>query len=280
MISDNPAEEFLHKSTMWRCKHRRLLNCAHFSFHSRLVAQEDPLELVTRVLRLALDGDATRAFLEAAASLKDTATNHLAEDKKLAFFLNLYHVMISHAFLVLGPPNWGLVWINYFNNVAYQVGDDIFSLTELEHCIIRSKMAAPSQFLSRFAIPKSNYGRTALTKNDFRINFALNCGSLSNPERIIIFNENDLDDQLNSASRLYLQSVTAIPKNRDLIVQLPRICQWYRDDFGDSDDELLRTIREFLPDSVRPATKTTSGELLVRFLPYHFECRQFVSSQE
>lgn len=277
MILDNPAEEFLHKSTMWRCKNRRVLNCARFSFHSRLVAKEDPLELVTRALRLALDGNATRAFLEVAASLKDTVTDNLSEDKKLAFFLNLYHVMISHAFLVLGPPNWSLVWINYFNNVAYQAGDDIFSLTELEHCIIRAKMSAPSQFLSRFAIPKSNYSRMALATKDCRINFALNCGSLSNPESIFIYSEKNLDDQLSSASRLYLQSVTATPKNKDLIIQLPRICQWYRDDFGDSDDELLRSIRDFLPDSVRQATKTTSAELIVRFSPYQFECRQFVS---
>jgi hypothetical protein len=280
MISDNPAEEFMHKSTMWRCKHRRLLNCARFSFHSRLDAKEDPVELVARVLRLALAGDATRPFLEAAALLKDTTTNNLTEEKKLAFFLNLYHVMISHAFLVLGPPNWGLVWINYFNNVAYQVGDDIFSLTELEHCIIRANMAVPSQFLSRFAIPKSDYGRLALKVKDWRINFALNCGSLSNPESIILFNDKDLDGQLNAACRLYLECVTAARKSRDLVVQMPRICQWYRDDFGESDEDLLKRIRKFLPDGVRQAIKTTSAELLVRFLPYQFECRPFASYQD
>ncbi|GAX11977.1 hypothetical protein FisN_8Lh072 [Fistulifera solaris] len=280
MISDNPAEEFMHKSTMWRCKHRRLLNCARFSFHQRLDAKEDPVELVARVLRLALAGDATRPFLEAAALLKDTTTNHLTEEKKLAFFLNLYHVMISHAFLVLGPPNWGLVWINYFNNVAYQVGDDVFSLTELEHCIIRANMAAPSQFLSRFAIPKSDYGRLALKVKDWRINFALNCGSLSNPESIILFNDKNLDGQLDAACRLYLECVTAARTSRDLVVQLPRICQWYRDDFGDTDEDILKRIRKFLPDGVRQAIKTTSAELLVRFLPYQFECRPFVSYQD
>ncbi|GAX14092.1 hypothetical protein FisN_8Hh072 [Fistulifera solaris] len=280
MISDNPAEEFMHKSTMWRCKHRRLLNCARFSFHNRLDVNEDPVELVARVLRLALAGDSTRTFLEAAALLKDTTTNNLTEERKLVFFLNLYHVMISHAFLVLGPPNWGLVWINYFNNVAYQVGDDIFSLTELEHCIIRAKMSAPSQFLSRFAIPKSDYGRLALNVKDWRINFALNCGSLSNPESIIIFNEKDLDSQLDAASRLYLECVTAARKSKDLVIHLPRICQWYRDDFGESDEDLLKRIRECLPESVRQASKTTPVELLVRFLPYQFECRPFVSYQD
>jgi hypothetical protein len=143
-----------------------------------------------------------------------------------------------------------LKWISYFSNIAYQVSDDIFSLTELEHCIIRAKMSYPSQFLSRFVIPKSPY-QIAMTKADFRINFALNCGSLSNPPTILIYRVDQLDRQLDAASKLYLQRVTGIRRSaRDIFIQLPKLCQWYSSDFG-SHEEMITKIVPHLQPGVR-----------------------------
>ena len=291
---NNPAEEFLHKSTMWSCKNRRLLNCAKFSLHSRKVGKKDSLELVESALRLALnvmsdsspaqaDPAMPRDFLCAAALLKDADVQSLSEDRKVVFFLNLYHLMILHAYLVLGPPDSSLKWITYFNNIAYQVSDDIFSLAELEHCIIRARMSYPSQFLSRFVIPKSLY-RFALTRADFRFNFALNCGSRSNPESIFIYNKTDLQDQLDSISRLYLLKSSSIVQKsaREVIVTLPRICQWFRNDFGESEDAILRGLEAFLPNKAQRILAACWLSLErrfdmkcvhLRYLPYQFDCR-------
>ena len=49
----------------------------------------------------------------------------------------LYHLLIQHAYLVLGPPASTLHWLSYYSVIAYQTADDVFSLVELEHCIIR-----------------------------------------------------------------------------------------------------------------------------------------------
>lgn len=291
---DNAADEFLHKSSIWHCKNRRILNCGKFYFRQEAAAtatNTNPLALAEVALKKAVtmstegleNSEQRRAFLDSAAELKLASVHGLDEDSRLAFFLNVYHIMISHAFLVLGAPNSSLQWISYFNNVAYQIGDDIFSLTELEHCIIRAQMSYPTQFLSRFVIPKKSTYRMELKRADFRINFALNCGSLSNPSKIIIYKADRLQEQLNAASCLYLKLVTYRRHGSgDLELKLPKICQWFADDFGTSREDLLASIEPFLPDDVRRQLtgcklprerRFDMSSCTIRYHAYNFECR-------
>jgi hypothetical protein len=284
---ENPAEVFLHKSSTWECRHRRILNCGKFSFRHR-DPPEDPLALVEHTLSQALepvdgsDESAKHEFLLSTADLKRADILTLSEDAKLTFFLNLYHTMIMHAYLVLGPPDWGLKWLSYFNNIAYEVNDDVVSLTELEHCIVRNKMSNPCQFLSRFAIPRSRYAM-ALQLMDYRITFSLNCGSLSNPAHVLIYRVDTLHEQLDTASRMYLDSVVIQQKGpKELVLQLPRMCQWFFDDFGGSDELLLAKIEPFLKPEYRQMLACCwshrdrmfdTSTITIKYLPYSFECR-------
>jgi hypothetical protein len=283
---DDPSEEFLHKSSMWDCKQRRILNCRQFSFHKQ---QVDALALGKEALSRALAREdsnvaALGEFLDCAAKLKNVNANKLNDNERLAFFLNLYHTLLIHAFLVLGPPDNGFKWISYFNTISYQCSDDIFSLAELEHCIIRAAMSYPTQFISRFVIPKSKYS-FGLAKPDYRINFALNCGSVSNPAAVPIFDADDMDQQLEVVSRFFLDQQVTIKQRsaREIVIYLPRVCQWFSGDFGGgSNDDILRRIEHYLSEDKRRLLATcwiergkrvNFGDLSVKFLPYSFECR-------
>ena len=154
LMVDDPIEEFLHKSSSWRCRKRRILNCRQFSFGG-LDQRLDPSALVGEALRCALspteedsEDENLRAFWDSASALKNVDVNQLNEKERMAFFLNLYHVMIMHTFLVLGTPGSTLKWIACFNTIAYQCSDDIFTLSELQHCIIRSAINYPYQIVS------------------------------------------------------------------------------------------------------------------------------------
>ena len=299
------AEDLLHKSSLWNCKNRRILNCGSFFFRTVVPTIEsyNPLTMAEQALRQATEiatsgldqctENQLQEFMKCAAMLKQAHVSGLDEASRLAFFLNVYHTMISHAYLVLGPPDSSLKWINYFNNIAYQVGDDIFSLTELEHSIIRASMSYPTQFLSRFIIPKSAYPSLALTISDCRVNFALNCGSLSNPSKIILYQPQHLSQQLDEASRIYLLNGVTYRRtgSGDLELKLPRICQWFADDFGRNRSDLLSAIEPYLSLDVqrqlngcRLATpaggKPPSGmnrfdmsSIIIRYHSYNFECR-------
>mmetsp|Transcript_372 Transcript_372/g.876 ORF Transcript_372/g.876 Transcript_372/m.876 type:complete len:430 (+) Transcript_372:1843-3132(+) len=111
---DDPAKQFLHKSTSWDCKQRRILNCQDLVFHSptHLDRANHPCDYISNVLLMALDlndmaCDGVASFLHKVSQLKAISTRQLTEDEKLAFFLNLYHVMILHAYYVLGDDPSG-----------------------------------------------------------------------------------------------------------------------------------------------------------------------------
>lgn len=284
---ENVASEFLHNSTMWRCKSKRILNCAKFHFceGNRLSNESShPLDIAMDALKKTLsaqergleDSKKRLVFLDSVARLKAVSLEYLEEDEKLVFFLNLYHVMVAHAFMVLGPPDSSLKWIKYFNNIAYQTSDDIFSLAELEHCIIRPNMTYPSQFFSKFVIPKTKFRWGLATTNDFRINFALNCGSLCIPATILCYETETMEEQLNEAARLYLESSTCRTSGSGTaVLTVPRVLQWYADDFGDDVVSRLNAIRPFLSPKIQ-AEVASARRWEFRYQPFSFECRPFL----
>jgi hypothetical protein len=65
--------------------------------------------------------------------------NYSFSDSELTcLFINLYHIMVLHSFLVAGVPSTLLKWPSFFNSCSYEAFGDIFSLSELEHCIIKA----------------------------------------------------------------------------------------------------------------------------------------------
>lgn len=64
-----------------------------------------------------------------------------SETELTCLFINLYHTMLLHSFLVAGVPSTLLKWPGFFNSCAYEAFGDIFSLSELEHCIIKAGIA-------------------------------------------------------------------------------------------------------------------------------------------
>eukprot|EP00568_Trieres_chinensis_P009467 CAMPEP_0183298092 /NCGR_PEP_ID=MMETSP0160_2-20130417/5213_1 /TAXON_ID=2839 ORGANISM="Odontella Sinensis, Strain Grunow 1884" /NCGR_SAMPLE_ID=MMETSP0160_2 /ASSEMBLY_ACC=CAM_ASM_000250 /LENGTH=255 /DNA_ID=CAMNT_0025460047 /DNA_START=677 /DNA_END=1441 /DNA_ORIENTATION=+ len=238
-------------------------------------------------------------FLDSAADLKNANVAELTESERLAFFLNLYHVMVMHAYLVLGVPDSSFKWVSYFSMIAYQCSDDIFSLAELEHCIIRAQMSSPSQFVAKFALPKSHYRfelarskRSSPTELDFRINFALNCGSMTNPRSVPIYKANILSEQLNSSMREYVSKsvkVTRNPKSGNINVTLPRVCSWYAADFSRGRPmDVFSLVFPYLPEDAKnilskaqsEGTFSQRGSLQFSFSSYDYKCRQLVLRKE
>jgi hypothetical protein len=69
---------------------------------------------------------------------------------------------------------------------SYECAGDVFSIAELEHNILRARMPRPRGALLRFVLPTSRYGVT-LEEADYRLTFALNCGSVSLPPSAPVF---------------------------------------------------------------------------------------------
>ena len=130
------SELFLHKSSRWRCRRRRVLNCRRLAFPpppppnatsataataataaastaaaaaataaAAAAPPSHPCDIVARALRLSfsahseLDARSLATFLDAAAEVKRCNLRRLSERDRLTFFLNAYHLMVSPAYL-------------------------------------------------------------------------------------------------------------------------------------------------------------------------------------
>ena len=308
-----PRKEFLQKSSMWNCDQRLIMNGRQLLFRTPLPAEQlDPLEVVENALNHAFDeeiehnDEKLQLFLDSVSKLKNVNANNLKEERRVAFFLNLYHVMIRHSALILQATDSQSSLIKIFSCLAYQCSDDIFSIGELEHCIIRAQMTrlapsvcstnpkAPPPINSRllkatsplqnipsetfnFPTPSSNYC-FALQKADFRICFALNCGSRSNPDQIPIYAAEMLNNQLDGACKSYLNSKVAInQRNKHHVCILPRVCQWYANDFGETNYAILKTLEPYLGLEERKMLHSADFEkfpIIIKHLPFSFECHK------
>ncbi len=165
-----------------------------------------------------------------------------SREARLAYFINLYNA--ATVLLILDhyplesirdiPRPWG--------KKRVRVGDQRYSLGEIEHGVLR-KMGEP------------------------RIHFAINCASFSCPRLLPqAYREKDLDTQLEAVTREFIND----PSRNDLSgekAQLSRIFKWYRKDFTKGDTSMLNYINRYLPDPLPADTP-------VSFLPYNWSLNE------
>jgi len=180
-------------------------------------------------------------FLNNASRLRTLPLQNLDFSGKESFciFVNLYHCLLQHALLLSshGPPTKKSIE-DFMRTNCYEIGGDVFSLAELEICVIRGKMSkAVHPRLPFVQAPRKSCAHLAyaLGTVEPRINFVLNSpGVTSNSLKIPILTPSELDGQLSSCSAIYLREYVSVDMVKK-IVTLPKICEVYRNDFGDTD---------------------------------------------
>lgn len=210
---------------------------AHFS-HDRLFKLARTLE--TEVVAIGgqavdyvrlRDSAAYTEFRTASQQLHNFDPGTLNElDQQLAFWVNLYNVLILDA-VIQFEVHASVQEINgFFWKAAYSIGGQRYSAHDIEHGILRANRPHP-------AIPGAHFGPRdprqahSLAQLDPRIHFALNCASKSCPP-ISIYASDAIEDQLNLAAQSFINHggvEVDIDKGE---IRLSKIFQWYASDFG------------------------------------------------
>ena len=154
--------------------------------------------------------------------LKDLADNYLDDQwsrkSKLAYWINAYNAftikLILNNFPVKkitdldnGDP-WKVKWI--------KLGNDTYSLNNIEHDIIRPKFNEP------------------------RIHFAVNCAAQSCPPlQNRAYTEDNIETLLNKATETFINN-KKYNKVSKSTAQLSKIFEWYAEDFGDLKEYINR----------------------------------------
>ena len=160
-------------------------------------------------------------------SLLDIDPREYNKKEQFAYWVNLYNAAtvaliienypvesitkIKDGILSFGP--WDREWL--------EVGDEILSLNDVEHRILRPIW------------------------QDNRIHYAVNCASLSCPNlSAVAFTSENTETQLKKLAKEYVNHPRGISVIKDRLY-ISSIYDWYKGDFGNSDQELLEHFLQY-----------------------------------
>ena len=174
--------------------------------------------------------------------LEDLEKRH----EKIAFWINLYNVLVIHAVIELGVRDSVKELVGFFKRVSYRIGGMTFTPHQIEHGILRGNLRPPHSFVRVFSDSDPRL-RHAIRPMDPRIHFALVCASSSCPP-IDVYTGENLDWELEISGRTFLNGGGVIIDREKHRVSLSRIFKWYARDFGESEADRLSFIAPYLYD--------------------------------
>ncbi len=195
-------------------------------------------------------------------------------EDKIAFWINLYNVIVIHGVIALGIRDSVKEVRNFFRGVSYRIGGWFFSPDDIEHGILRGNRRPPYSLWRRFrrGDPRLQFIVEPL---DPRIHFTLVCGSASCPF-IDVYTPENLEKELAIASRAFINSSAAVLDRSRRSISLSRIFKWYAQDFGASQAERLRFICRYLDNEQdRRFIEDHADSLQVAYQPYDWRLNQY-----
>jgi len=79
----------------------------------------------------------------------------------VCFWVNVYHALLQHALVLLGPPRSPRDWASFHSSVSYELFGNVFSLLEIRHCVLRPCVSTSTASTSATATALENHGSTA-----------------------------------------------------------------------------------------------------------------------
>ena len=154
--------------------------------------------------------------------IKDGLNN---DDAIKTFWVNMYNAWFQ---ILAGREK--MTRPKIFTKKVIVIASKSFSLDNIEHDILRKyRWKFSMGYLPKF-FPGKLIKQLAVSKIDYRIHFALNCGAKSCPP-IAFYSYDKIDQQLDLASRNFLKSETVV--NDELKeITTSKILSWFKGDFG------------------------------------------------
>ena len=102
---------------------------------------------------------------------------------------------------------------------------------------------------------------------DPRIHFALVCASSSCPP-IEVYGADSLEEDLDVSARTFLNATVQLDREKKQI-RLPKVFQWYGDDFGENETDYIRFVAQYMfRDKDRQFLEEEALNLAVDYLDY------------
>ena len=186
-----------------------------------------PLQLSEQLLyKIKLKEDSSSIIKDLEGlKIRELVTVLNTDVKKLVFWINIYN-----AYFQILRQIRQVEKSKIYTSREIQIGEEKFSLDEIEHGILRNNRYKYS--LGYFSNPftRSIVKQLKVEKLDYRIHFALNCGAKSCPP-IAFYKLDSIQDQLNLATETFLENESIIDDDNKIITTT-KLFQWFHNDFG------------------------------------------------
>ena len=147
------------------------------------------------------------------------------DERKKAFWINIYN-----AFFQILRKEKQLQKPEIFRGRHLEIAGQPFSLDDVEHGILRRFRYKYSLGYLANPFVSNLIKQLAVSKVDYRIHFALNCGAKSCPP-IAFYNSDKIEQQLELATISFLEGETQVDQDKKEI-HTTSLFQWYLGDFG------------------------------------------------
>ena len=176
--------------------------------------------------------------------LQKIPVSRLSRIQQLPYWINLYNAFTVHLILEQYPLD-SIVDIRYgffdfgpWDEKLLQIEDEEVSLNDIEHRILRPIWKDP------------------------RLHYALNCASLGCPNlQPESFHPGNVESLLNSGARDYINHPRGLRFENEDDLLLSKIYDWYADDFGDNEKELLQHLMRYANQSTKTRLESFDGDI-------------------
>lgn len=211
-------------------------------------------------------------YCEIASLLKFIKPESFSEEKRKAFFINIYNSLTVHAMIYQAQmgslPEAPIKVPGFWKIHCYNIGGLVYTLDEIEHGVLRNNKGHPASGKPEFEETDPRR-QVSLTKLDPRIHFALNCGAKSCPP-IRVYTEERIDSQLEMATKSFLsQEVEVVEKGGNKFdVIMSKLFLWYGKDFGADHRQMLQWVDAHLGEGNNTMKAAINGDIEVVFRDY------------
>ncbi|MEE9599700.1 MAG: DUF547 domain-containing protein, partial [Anaerolineales bacterium] len=161
--------------------------------------------------------------------------------------------------------------LSFFQKAAYLINGQRFSLTDIEHGVIRGNRGFPYFPGPHFSASDPRI-EVIICPVDPRIHFALNCASKSCPP-IGVYTAEEVDNQLTLASRNFIQQDLVIDFDQKTIT-ISRIFHWYRDDFSGDKGIVDFLLNHIVNPKNQHWLENNRGTVRIKYHPYDWGLNQ------
>jgi len=191
--------------------------------------------------------DKRKSNKDIGAAATTTENRGLTREERLAFFLNVYNILVIHGIIWYGWPDNEWERMNFYQACGYVIGGLVYSLNDIETGILRGNKQKAGSLGVPFTIEdvRKNY---MIPGGESKIHFVLWRGTGRYGADLMAFSPEALEAELNAGVREFLQDerkglkVVVASKLGITEIWLSKLFAYYYVDFGETEKDVLKWL--------------------------------------